>query len=60
MTYDNFTISLILYFNYMYKKIKCMWNKLLYINFILYAVILVADFNRKIKIFVTNESHENF
>jgi len=44
-------IFYILYFNYMYKRIKCMWNKLLYLNFILYNVTLVADLSRKIKIF---------
>jgi len=35
----------------MYKGIKCMCNKLLYLNFILYDVTLVADLSRKIKIF---------
>jgi len=28
-----------------------MWNKLLYLNFILYDVTLVGDLSRKIKIF---------
>jgi len=42
-------VCYILYFDYMYKRIKCMWNKLLYLNFILYAVTLVAPLNKKIK-----------
>jgi len=30
----------------MYKRIKCMWHKLLYLNFILYDVTLVTDLKK--------------